>query len=243
MATTNLVSKLAAEAVGTFFLVFAGIGSAILAGNAIGALGVAFAVGLTVLTMAYAVGHISGGHFNPAVTVGLASAKRFEWPDVPAYIGAQLFGGFLGAVGIWVIGSGNGDFDRQTAFAAGSNGWGDVIGGYSLGAVLLTEVLFTALFVFIILGSTSGRVPDGFAPIAIGLALTVIHLATIPIDNTSVNPARSIATAVFAGGDSLQQVWAFIVAPLIGGVLGGIGYGLITGGTRAGVDIEGNPRS
>lgn len=243
MATpTKMSSRLAAEAVGTFFLVLAGIGSAILAGQAIGALGVAFAFGFTVLTMAYAVGHISGGHFNPAVTVGLAAARRFEWSAVLPYMGAQLVGGFVGALGIWVIGAGNADFDRATAFAGGSNGWGDVIGGYSLLAVLVTEIIFTALFVFIILGVTSGNTPEGFAPIAIGLALTVIHLATIPIDNTSVNPARSIAPAVLAGGDSLQQVWAFIVAPLIGGILGGLGYSAITGGARSGVEIEGKPR-
>jgi len=239
MTTPNLSSKLAAEAIGTFFLVFAGAGSAILSGKAIGAMGVAFAFGLTVLTMAYAVGHISGGHFNPAVTVGLAAARRFEWNGVPAYVGAQLVGGIVGGAGILAIGSGNADFDRQTAFAGGSNGWGNVIGGYSLLAVLLTEIIFTALFIFIILGATSGSAPVGFAPIAIGLTLTVIHLATIPIDNTSVNPARSIGTALFAGGDSLQQVWAFILAPLLGGVLGGFGYGRLTGGDHAGVDIEG----
>lgn len=240
--SASMASRLVAEALGTFFLVFAGVGSAILGGQAIGALGVALAFGLTVLTMLYAVGHISGGHFNPAVTVGLAAAKRFEWRDVPQYVGVQLVGGIFGAAGIWIIGSGNSDFDRATAFAGGSNGWGDVIGGYSLLAVLFTEVVFTALFVIVILGSTSGRAPEGFAPIPIGLALTVIHLATIAVDNTSVNPARSIAPAVFAGGDSLQQVWAFIVAPLLGGILGGLAYTGLTRGARSGVDIEGNKR-
>ncbi len=232
-------SRLAAEALGTFVLVLGGVGGAILAGKAIGATGVALAFGLTVLTMAYAVGHISGGHFNPAVTVGLASAKRFEWNEVGAYIAAQLVGGVLGSLVIWAIASGNADFDRETSFAGASNGWGDQIGGYSLLAVLITEIVFTALFIFIIAGVTSGRTPDGFAPIAIGLGLTLIHLVTIPIDNTSVNPARSIAAALFAGGDSLGQVWAFIVAPLIGGIVGGLGYKAITGGARSGVDIEG----
>lgn len=232
-------SRLAAEAVGTFVLVLGGVGSAILAGEAIGIPGVALAFGLTVLTMAFAVGYVSGGHFNPAVTVGLAAAKRFEWNNVLPYVSAQISGGILGGLAIWAIGSGNADFDRKASFAGASNGWGDVIGGYSLLAVLLTEILFTALFVFIIAGVTAGRTPDGFAPIAIGLALTLIHLVTIPIDNTSVNPARSIGAALLAGGDSLEQLWAFIVAPLIGGVIGGLGYKAITGGTRSGVDIEG----
>ncbi len=240
MATpTPMSSRLAAEAVGTFVLVLGGVGSAVLAGKAIGVPGIALAFGLTVLTMVFAVGHISGAHFNPAVTVGLAAARRFEWNTVLPYIGAQICGGILGALAIWAIGSGNADFDRKASFAGASNGWGDVIGGYSLLAVLLTEVIFTALFIFIIASVTSGRTPDGFAPIAIGLGLTLIHLVTIPIDNTSVNPARSIAAALFAGGDSLGQVWAFIVAPLVGGIVGGLGYKAITGGTRSGVDIEG----
>ncbi len=237
--TIPMSSRLAAEAVGTFVLVLGGVGGAILAGKAIGATGVALAFGLTVLTMAYAVGHISGGHFNPAVTVGLAAGKRFEWNEVGPYVVSQLLGGFVGALAIWAIASGNADFDREASFAGASNGWGDTIGGYSLLAVLLTEIIFTALFVFIIAGVTSGRTPDGFAPIAIGLALTLIHLVTIPIDNTSVNPARSIAAAILGGGDSLGQVWAFIVAPLIGGIIGGLGYKAITGGARSGVDIEG----
>lgn len=240
MATpTPMSSRLAAEAVGTFVLVLGGVGSAILAGEAIGVPGIALAFGLTVLTMAFAVGHISGGHFNPAVTVGLAAAKRFEWNNVLPYVSAQITGGIVGALAIWAIGSGNADFDRKSSFAGASNGWGDVFGGYSLLAVLLTEIIFTALFVFIIAGVTSGRTPDGFAPIAIGLGLTLIHLVTIPIDNTSVNPARSIGAALLAGGDSLEQLWAFIVAPLIGGIVGGLAYTAITGGARSGVDIEG----
>lgn len=237
--TTPMSSRLAAEAIGTFVLVLGGVGSAILAGEAIGAHGVALAFGLTVLTMAFAVGPISGGHFNPAVTVGLAAAKRFEWDNVLAYVSAQISGGIVGGLAIWAIASGNADFDRETSFAAASNGWGDTIGGYSLLAVLLTEIIFTALFVFIIAGVTSGRTPDGFAPIAIGLALTLIHLVTIPVDNTSVNPARSIGAALLAGGDSIEQLWAFIVAPLLGGIVGGLGYKAITGGARSGVDIEG----
>lgn len=237
--TTPMSSRLAAEALGTFVLVLGGVGSAILAGEAIGAHGVALAFGLTVLTMAFAVGPISGGHFNPAVTVGLAAAKRFEWNNVSAYVSAQISGGIIGALAIWAVASGNADFDRQTSFAGASNGWGDTIGGYSLLAVLLTEIIFTALFVFIIAAVTSGRTPDGFAPIAIGLALTLIHLVTIPVDNTSVNPARSIGAALLGGSDSIEQLWAFIVAPLIGGIVGGLGYKLLTGGSRSGVEIEG----
>lgn len=237
--TTPMSSRLAAEALGTFVLVLGGVGSAILAGQAIGAHGVALAFGLTVLTMAFAVGPISGGHFNPAVTVGLAAAKRFEWSNVLLYVAAQVVGGVLGVLAIWAIGSGNADFDRKTSFAQASNGWGDVLSGYSLLSVLTTEVIFTALFVFIILAVTSGRTPDGFAPIAIGLALTLIHLVTIPVDNTSVNPARSLGPALLAGGDSIEQLWAFIVAPLVGGIVGGIGYKLLTGGARSGVEIEG----
>ncbi|MEO6604206.1 MAG: aquaporin Z [Aeromicrobium sp.] len=240
VTTIPMSSRLAAEAVGTFVLVLGGVGSAILAGEAIGPSGVALAFGLTILTMAFALGPISGGHFNPAVTVGLAAARRFEWSSVMPYVAAQISGGVLGGLIIWAIGSGNADFDRKTSFAGASNGWGDVIGGYSLLAVLITEIVFTALFVFIILGVTSGRTPDGFAPIAIGLGLTLIHLVTIPIDNTSVNPARSIAAALLGGGDSIEQLWAFIVAPLIGGIVGGIGYVAITGGSRSGIDIEGN---
>lgn len=237
--TTPMSSRLAAEALGTFVLVLGGVGSAILAGEAIGAHGVALAFGLTVLTMAFAVGPISGAHFNPAVTVGLAAAKRFEWSNVLLYVAAQVVGGVLGVLAIWAIGSGNADFDRKSSFAAASNGWGDVLSGYSLLSVLTTEVIFTALFVFIILAVTSGRVPDGFAPIAIGLALTLIHLVTIPVDNTSVNPARSLGPALLAGGDSIGQVWAFIVAPLVGGIVGGLGYVFISGRNRSGVDIEG----
>ena len=238
--TIPMSSRLAAEGVGTFVLVLGGVGSAILAGEAIGVPGVALAFGLTVLTMAFAVGPISGAHFNPAVTVGLAAARRFEWSSVLPYVSAQISGGIVGALAIWAIASGNADFDRRTSFAGASNGWGDVIGGYSLLAVLLTEIIFTALFVFIIAGVTSGRTPDGFAPIAIGLGLTLIHLVTIPIDNTSVNPARSIGAALLAGGDSFEQVWAFILAPLVGGIVGGLGYMTISGGTRSGVEIEGN---
>lgn len=239
--TIPMSSRLAAEAVGTFFLVFVGVGSAMLAGRAIGVHGVALAFGLTVLTMAYAVGHISGAHFNPAVTFGLAAAKRFEWSEVMPYVAAQISGGVIGGLAIWAIGSGNPDFDRKSSFAGASNGWGDVAGGgYSLLAVMLTEIILTGLFVFIILGATSGNTPDGFAPIAIGFALTAVHLLAIPIDNASINPARSIAPALLAGGDSIGQLWAFIVAPLVGGLIGGLGYKLISGGVRSGVEIEGD---
>ena len=217
-----MLRKLSAEAFGTFWLVFGGCGSALLAAGVpdvgIGFMGVSFAFGLTVLTMAYAVGGISGGHFNPAVSLGLAIAGRFEYKDLVPYWLAQLVGGVAGAAVLYVIASGT------TGFAAGgfaSNGYDALSpGGYSMMAALVAEIVLTAFFLIIILGSTSKAVPAGFAPIAIGLGLTLIHLISIPVTNTSVNPARSIAAAIFAQNGALGQVWLFILAPLVGGALG-----------------------
>lgn len=214
--------RLSAEAFGTFWLVFGGCGSAILAAGfpevGIGFLGVALAFGLTVLTMAYAVGGISGGHFNPAVSLGLAVAGRFAYKDLVPYWVAQLVGGIAGAAVLYVIASGTAGF-MAGGFA--SNGYDALSpGGYSLTAALVAEVVLTAFFVIVILGSTSKAAPAGFAPLAIGLCLTVIHLVSIPVTNTSVNPARSIATAIFAQNGALGQVWLFIVAPLIGAAIG-----------------------
>ncbi len=214
--------KLAAEAFGTFWLVFGGCGSALLAAGVpdvgIGFMGVSFAFGLTVLTMAYAVGGISGGHFNPAVSLGLAIAGRFEYKDLVPYWLAQLVGGVAGAAVLYVIASGT------TGFAAGgfaSNGYDALSpGGYSMLAALVAEIVLTAFFLIIILGATSKAAPVGFAPIAIGLGLTLIHLISIPVTNTSVNPARSIAAAIFAQNGALGQVWLFMLAPRVGGALG-----------------------
>lgn len=235
--TPKLPQKLAAEAIGTFWLVFAGAGSAVLAAKfagadgvqvGIGHLGVSLAFGLTVLTMAYAVGHVSGGHFNPAVTVGLALAKRTTWKDVPAYIVTQVVAGLIAGGLLWVIASGTSTFDPNGGFA--SNGYGDASpGGYTMLAALLIEIVMTAIFVFVILGSTDRRAPAGFAPIAIGLALTLIHLVSIPVTNTSVNPARSTAVAFFAGGSAPGQLWLFWVAPLVGAAIAGLAYAFLTG--------------
>jgi aquaporin Z len=224
-----LSHRLAAEAFGTFWLVLGGCGTAVLAGKEVGFLGVALAFGLTVLTMAYAVGHVSGGHFNPAVTVGLATAKRFAWRDVPAYVVTQVVGGTLGAAVLYVVASGKAGFSASGSGFA-SNGYGDLSPeGYSLLAVVVVEVVLTAFFLYVILGATDTRAPKGLAPLAIGLALTLIHLISIPVSNTSVNPARSIAAAVFAGGDALGQVWVFILAPLVGGLIAGATHRLLFG--------------
>jgi aquaporin Z len=219
--------KLAAEAIGTFWLTFGGCGSAVLAAGfphlGIGFVGVALAFGLTVVTMAYAVGHISGAHFNPAVTVGLAAGGRFPFGDVVPYIVAQVIGAIIASGVLYLIASGAPGFDLANGFAA--NGYGDHSPGkYSLLSCLLCEVVMTMMFLFIIMGSTHGRAPAGFAPLAIGLALALIHLVSIPVTNTSVNPARSTGPALFAGAWAINQLWLFWVAPLIGGVLGGIIY-------------------
>ncbi|WP_249692747.1 aquaporin Z [Stappia sp. WLB 29] len=216
--------KLLAEAIGTFWLVFGGCGSAVLAAGfpelGIGFAGVALAFGLTVLTMAYAVGGISGGHFNPAVSVGLVVAGRFPATSLLPYILAQLAGAVAAAAILYVIASGKAGADLG-GFAA--NGYGaHSPGGYSMVSGLLIEIVLTAGFLIVILGSTHGRVPAGFAPIAIGLALTLIHLISIPVTNTSVNPARSTSQALFAGGWALGQLWLFWVAPVVGAVLGGL---------------------
>ena len=222
--TPSMMNKLSAECFGTFWLVFGGCGSAVLAAAfpelGIGFAGVALAFGLTVVTMAYAVGGISGGHFNPAVTLGLTLGGRFEAKDLIPYWIAQLVGGILAAAILFFIASGKADF---SAGGFASNGYGDLSPGkYSLGAALAIEVVLTAFFLIIILGSTSSRAPAGFAPIAIGLGLTLIHLISIPVTNTSVNPARSTAAALFADTAAISQLWLFWVAPLIGAALGAI---------------------
>lgn len=219
-----------AELVGTFWLVLGGCGSAVLAAGfvpgGIGLLGVSLAFGLTVVTMAYAVGHISGGHFNPAVSFGLWAGGRFAGRDLLPYIIAQVLGAVLAGAVLYLIASGKAGFDVAAGFA--SNGYGDASPGhYSLSAALITEVSMTALFLFIIMGATDSKAPQGFAPLAIGLALTLIHLISIPVTNTSVNPARSTGVALFAGGIYLQQLWLFWAAPIVGGVIGGLVYKLL----------------
>jgi aquaporin Z len=221
MRNTN---SLLAEAFGTFWLVLGGCGSAVLAGGSIGTLGISLAFGLTVLTMAYAVGHVSGAHFNPAVTVGLWAGGRFPARDVLPYIVAQVVGGIIAAFVIYWIASGKGGFELK-AGAIATNGV-EVLspGGYSMMAGFVTEVLLTGFFLLVIMGATHGRAAAGFAPIAIGLALVLIHLISIPVTNTSVNPARSTGPALVEGGIALKQLWLFWAAPLLGGALGGWAY-------------------
>ena len=230
MPTIPLSRRCIAEFFGTFWLVLGGCGSAVLAAAfpslGIGFIGVAFAFGLTVLTMAYAIGHISGAHLNPAVTLGLVTGKRFPARDLLPYWISQVVGAAVAAGVLYLIASGKEGFDVSAGFA--SNGYGPHSpGGYSLGAALLCEVVMTLFFVLIIMGSTDKRVPNGFAPIAIGLGLTLIHLISIPVTNTSVNPARSTGPALFVGGWALAQLWLFWVAPLIGGAIGGVLYSSI----------------
>jgi len=221
------IRKCTAEAIGTFWLTFAGCGSAVIASAfpevGIGLLGVSLAFGLTVLTMAYSIGHISGCHLNPAVTVGLWAGGRFPGKDIGPYIAAQVIGAIVAAAVLYAIASGAPGFDLAKGFAA--NGYGDHSPGkYTLFAGLITEVVLTMMFLFIIMGATHGKAPVGFAPIAIGLALTLIHLVGIPVTNTSVNPARSTGPALFVGGWALAQLWLFWAAPMIGGMLGGMLY-------------------
>lgn len=221
------LNSLLAEVFGTFWLVFGGCGSAVLAAAfpevGIGLLGVSLAFGLTVLTMAFAVGHISGAHFNPAVTVGLWAGGRFPARDVVPYIIAQVVGAILAALVLYVIASGKAGWDISSGLA--SNGFGaHSPGGYDLTSGLVIELLLTGFFLIIIMGATDGRAPAGFAPIAIGLALTLIHLISIPVTNTSVNPARSTGPALVEGGIALQQLWLFWLAPLIGAGAGGLIY-------------------
>ncbi|TCI11398.1 aquaporin Z [Dyella soli] len=219
--------RLGAEFFGTFWLVFGGCGSAIFAatfpGLGIGFAGVALAFGLTVVTMAYAVGHISGGHFNPAVTLGLCAGGRFAAKDVLPYIVAQVVGGLVAGGVLYLIATGKPGFDPSVRFAA--NGYGaNSPGGYSLEACMLAELVLTAFFLIVIHGATDKRAPAGFGPLAIGLALTLIHLISIPVTATSVNPARSTAVAFFQGTWAVQQLWMFWLVPLVGGVLGGLIY-------------------
>ncbi len=244
--------RLGAEMLGAFWLVFGGCGSAVfsavyIAPNVIGGqsaqvgigfLGVALAFGLTVVTMAYAVGHVSGAHFNPAVTIGAAVARRFEWREVPGYIGAQVVGGLLAGAALWGIARGVPGFSPTGNLAA--NGYGEHSpGGYSLVAVLVAEALLTAVFLYVILGATDSRAPQGFAPIAIGLSLTLIHLISIPISNTSVNPARSTGVAFFNGDGAPGQLWLFWLAPILGAAIAGATFHLITGVDRRDRDISG----
>jgi aquaporin Z len=232
----TLTKRLAAEFLGTLWLVLGGCGSAVLAANfggdgnplGIGLLGVSLAFGLTVLTGAFAFGHISGGHFNPAVSLGLWAGGRFAASDLLPYILAQVAGAIAAGFILLQIAKGGGGFsiDPTAAGAFATNGYGVLSpGGYTQGAAFLTEVVLTAFFLIVIMGATHGKAPAGFAPIAIGLALTLIHLISIPVTNTSVNPARSTGVALFAGSGALGQLWLFWVAPLIGGALGGIVYG------------------
>jgi aquaporin Z len=227
-----LSKRAIAEFIGTFWLVFGGCGSAVLAAAVpnvgIGYLGVALAFGLTVLTMVFAIGHISGGHLNPAVSVGLVVGKRFPISDLWAYVVAQVAGAIAAAAVLFVIASGKAGFDLAGGFA--SNGYAaHSPGGYSLTACLVAEVVLTFFFLMIILGATDRRAPQGFAPIAIGLGLTLIHLVGIPVTNTSVNPARSTGPALFVGGWAIEQLWLFWLAPIVGAAIAGIVYPLVMG--------------
>ena len=238
--------RLAAEFIGTFWLVLGGCGSAVLAAAfpalGIGFVGVSLAFGLTLLTMAYAIGHISGCHINPAVTVGLWCGGRFPAAELLPYIIAQVLGGIAGAGVLYLIASGHPGFDAAAGFA--SNGYAaHSPGGYSLAACLITEIVMTAGFLFVIMGATHGNAPRGFAPIAIGLALTLIHLIGIPVTNLSVNPARSTGPAVFVGGWALSQLWLFWVAPIAGAALGGAIYRWVGGDDPRPVAIEGKSAS
>ena len=228
--------KLAAEFIGTLWLVLGGCGSAVLAAAfpevGIGLAGVSLAFGLTVLTMAYAIGHISGCHLNPAVSLGLVAGGRFPVGELIPYVIAQVLGAIAGAAVLYLIATGKAGFDVTAGFA--SNGFGDHSpGGYTMVAALISEVVMTFMFVLIILGATDHRAPAGFAPIAIGLALTLIHLISIPVTNTSVNPARSTSQAVFVGGWALAQLWLFWIAPILGAILAGFAYKGIAGEAKS----------
>jgi aquaporin Z len=227
-----IAKRLGAEFVGTFWLVLGGCGSAVISAafpeSGIGFLGVSLAFGLTVLTMAYGIGRISGGHFNPAVSLGLWVGRRFPARDVLPYIVVQVLGAIVAGGVLFAIASGQADFSVADGFAA--NGYADHSpGGYSLLAGAVAEIVLTMAFLFVIMGATDRRAPQGFAPIAIGLALTLIHLISIPVTNTSVNPARSTGVAVYVGGWALAQLWLFWIAPIVGGVLGALVYRLVGG--------------
>jgi aquaporin Z len=231
----SLGKRAGAEVLGTFWLVFGGCGSAVLAAAfpnvGIGLLGVSFAFGLTVLTMAYAIGHISGCHLNPAVSIGLAVAKRFPGSELLAYIAAQVVGAVLAAGVLYLIASGKAGFDLSGGFA--SNGYGaHSPGGYEMVSCLIAEVVLTFMFLMIILGATDRRAPAGFAPIPIGLGLTLIHLVGIPVTNLSVNPARSTGPAVFVGGWAIEQLWLFWLAPIVGAAMAGVAYPAVFGETE-----------
>jgi aquaporin Z len=233
VVTPSMSKRLAAEFIGTFVLVFGGCGTAVLATTntdvGVGWLGVALAFGLTVLTMAYAVGHISGGHFNPAVTLGAAAGRGIAWRDTPAYIGTQVVAAIAAGAVLLVVANGLKGFSATDSGFA-SNGYDDRSPmGYSLLACLVVETLLTVVFLWVILGATDSRAPKGLAPLAIGLALTLIHLISIPVTNTSVNPARSIGVGLFAGGDAISQLWLFIVAPIAGGLIAGLSYATLLG--------------
>jgi aquaporin Z len=237
-----MLKRLAAEFIGTAWLVFGGCGAAVLAAAfpqlGIGFAGVALAFGLTVVTMAYAVGHISGAHFNPAVSVGLWAGGRFKAADLPGYIIAQVLGAVVGAGILYLIASGKADF-APGGFA--SNGFGEHSpGGYGMTSALVCEVVATFAFIFVIMGATHGAAPRGFAPLAIGLCLTLIHLVSIPVTNTSVNPARSTGPALFVGGWALQQLWLFWLAPIVGGALGGLAYRWLSPHDPAAVEVKGD---
>jgi len=230
------MNKLIAEFIGTFWLVLGGCGSAVLAAAfpdvGIGLVGVSLAFGLTVLTMAYAIGHVSGCHLNPAVSIGLWMGGRFPAKDLLPYLVAQVVGAVVAAWVLFLIASGQAGFDAAGSGFA-SNGYGEHSpGGYSMMAALITEIVMTAMFLFVIMGATDERAPAGMAPIAIGLCLTLIHLVSIPVTNTSVNPARSTGVAIFAGGWALEQLWFFWVAPIVGGVIGALAYRAV-GGSKA----------
>ena len=236
--------RMAAEAIGTFWLVFGGCGSAVLAASfpdvGIGLLGVSLAFGLTVLTMAYSIGHISGCHLNPAVTIGLWSGGRFPAREMLPYIAAQVAGAILAAYFLLIVAAGAASFDLATSGLA-QNGFGEGSpGGYSLTAGFAAELVLTAGFLVVILGSTDERAPVGFAPIAIGLGLTLIHLVSIPVTNTSVNPARSTGPALVVGGLALQQLWLFWLAPVLGGIVGGAAYRLLFAEAPKRPDITGD---
>jgi aquaporin Z len=241
MKEFSLGQKLSAEFLGTLWLVFGGCGSAVLAAAfpqvGIGLLGVSFAFGLSVLTMAFAVGHVSGGHFNPAVTVGCFAAGRIPAKNIIPYVIAQLAGAIVGAGILFLIASGKAGFSVSGGFA--SNGYADHSpGGYTLVAAAITEIVMTFFFLIVILGATDARAPQGLAPIAIGLALTLIHLVSIPVTNTSVNPARSTGPALFVGGWATKQLWLFWIAPLVGAVLAGAAHRVLLSGTKEEVVVE-----
>jgi aquaporin Z len=238
-----MIKKLVAEFLGTAWLVLGGCGAAVLAAAypqlGIGFAGVALAFGLTVVTMAYAIGHVSGCHLNPAVSIGLWAGGRFKAVDLPGYIIAQVAGAIAGAGMLYLIASGHAGFDVSGGFA--SNGYGDHSpGGYSLMASLICELVMTFAFLFVIMGATHGNAPRGFAPLAIGLCLTLIHLISIPVTNTSVNPARSTGPAIFAGGWALHQLWLFWLAPIVGAVLAGATYRWLSKDEPAPAEVSGN---